>query len=282
MFKDTDSAQFLLVKLGQSVMESKRILFCGCHVLLRESALPWLVTTCWRGWEWFREGSWITEILFIYSESPSFFSFFFASSSQLAVAAFVTLWHILWIVWNVVWLKGGTAERTNVWKKVEKMENRQRCQSRGQSGPLEVPLKVLNPHSLVLRSQVWKKGKTSRKGQGLRLWKSIHVWCVTQVRFSSVIYVSTPVNEHRDIKVSTLEDFTTRPGLLDSVSHSFGGNLSRHLNMWLCSAATCVWIDMEALLPRRGQGSSIKQAACSDPCIRDFTLLAREILLCLV
>lgn len=72
MFKDTDSAQFLLVKLEQSVLESKRILFCGCHVLLKESALPRLVTTCWRGWEWFREGSWITEILFIYSESPLF------------------------------------------------------------------------------------------------------------------------------------------------------------------------------------------------------------------
>lgn len=59
-------------KLEQSVLESKRILFCGCHVLLKESALPRLVTTCWRGWEWFREGSWITEILFIYSESPLF------------------------------------------------------------------------------------------------------------------------------------------------------------------------------------------------------------------
>lgn len=46
MFKDTDSAQFLLVKLEQSVLESERILFCGCHVLLKESALPWLVTTC--------------------------------------------------------------------------------------------------------------------------------------------------------------------------------------------------------------------------------------------
>lgn len=46
MFKDTDSAQFLLAKLEQSVLETKRILFCGCHVLLKESALPWLVTTC--------------------------------------------------------------------------------------------------------------------------------------------------------------------------------------------------------------------------------------------
>lgn len=72
MFKDTDSAQFSLVKLEQSVLESERILFCGCLVLLKEPALPWLVTTCWRGWEWFREGSWITEILFIYSESPLF------------------------------------------------------------------------------------------------------------------------------------------------------------------------------------------------------------------
>lgn len=46
MFKDTDSAQFLLVKLEQSVLESERILFCGCLVLLKEPALPWLVTTC--------------------------------------------------------------------------------------------------------------------------------------------------------------------------------------------------------------------------------------------
>lgn len=46
MFKVVDSAQFLLVKLEQSVLESKRILFCGCHVILKESALPWLVTTC--------------------------------------------------------------------------------------------------------------------------------------------------------------------------------------------------------------------------------------------
>lgn len=37
MFKDTDSAQFLLVKLEQSVEESRRILFCGCHVLLKVS-----------------------------------------------------------------------------------------------------------------------------------------------------------------------------------------------------------------------------------------------------
>lgn len=46
MFKDTESAQFLLVKLKQSVLESNRILFCGCHVLLKESVLPRLVTTC--------------------------------------------------------------------------------------------------------------------------------------------------------------------------------------------------------------------------------------------
>lgn len=40
MFKDTDSAQFLLVKLEQSVLESKRILFCGCHVLLKVCFAP--------------------------------------------------------------------------------------------------------------------------------------------------------------------------------------------------------------------------------------------------
>lgn len=40
MFKDTDSAQFLLVKLEQSALEYKRILFCGCHVLLRVCFAP--------------------------------------------------------------------------------------------------------------------------------------------------------------------------------------------------------------------------------------------------
>lgn len=79
-----------------------------------KSALPRLVTTCWRGWEWFSEGSWITEILFIYSESP-----FFANSSQLAVAAF----HDFVSDWmncvNEVWLKEGTAEGANVGRKSE-------------------------------------------------------------------------------------------------------------------------------------------------------------------
>lgn len=59
-------------------------------------------------------------------------------------------------------------------------------------------------------------------------------------------------------------------------------SLCWHLNMWLFFSATCVRIDTEALLPRRGQGSSIKQAAGPDPCMRDFTALAQEILWCLV
>lgn len=40
MFKDPDSAQFLLVKLKQSALESKRILFCGCHMLLKVCFAP--------------------------------------------------------------------------------------------------------------------------------------------------------------------------------------------------------------------------------------------------
>lgn len=38
--KDTYSAQFLLVKLEQSAQESRRNLFCGCHVLLRVCSAP--------------------------------------------------------------------------------------------------------------------------------------------------------------------------------------------------------------------------------------------------
>lgn len=88
-----------------------------------KSALPRLVTTCWRGWEWFKEGSWITEILFIYSESPFSLSLF-VSSSQLAVAAF----HDFVSDWmncvNEVWLKEGTAEGANVGRKSEENEKR--------------------------------------------------------------------------------------------------------------------------------------------------------------
>lgn len=103
MFKDPDSAQFSLVKLEQSVLESKRILFCGCLALLEESALPRLVTTCWKGWEWFREGSWITEILFIYSESLLFLQ----TVLSLQLLGFMA--NFLNCV-KRVWPKGGTAE----------------------------------------------------------------------------------------------------------------------------------------------------------------------------
>lgn len=47
-------------------------------------------------------------------------------------------------------------------------------------------------------------------------------------------------------------------------------NLSGRLNMRLFRAATCVGIDTEVLLPRRGQGSSIKQTACLDPVHQRF------------
>lgn len=40
--------------------------------------------------------------------------------------------------------------------------------------------------------------------------------------------------------------------------------------MRLFRAATCVGIDTEVLLPRRGQGSSIKQTACLDPLHQRF------------
>lgn len=47
-------------------------------------------------------------------------------------------------------------------------------------------------------------------------------------------------------------------------------NLSGRLNMRLFRAATCAGIDTEVLLPRRGQGSSIKQTACLDPLHQRF------------
>lgn len=47
-------------------------------------------------------------------------------------------------------------------------------------------------------------------------------------------------------------------------------NLSGRLNMRLFPAATCAGIDTEVLLPRRGQGSSIKQTACLDPLHQRF------------
>lgn len=128
MFKDTDSAQFLLVKLEQSVLESRRILFCGCFVLLKESALPRLVTTCWRGWEWFREGSWITEILFIYSESPLFLQ------AVLSLQLLGFMGDFLNCV-KRVWLKGGTAEKgkgcKKKWRKwkIPEMVSRGQCTS---------------------------------------------------------------------------------------------------------------------------------------------------------
>lgn len=108
MFKDTDSAQFLL---EQSGLECKIIPFCGCHVLLKE-----LVTTCWRGVGVIYRGQLDNRYFIHLFWEP----FIFASSSQFAFAAFTTLWHVVWIVWND---SDQIAERMNVCRIVKTMEN---------------------------------------------------------------------------------------------------------------------------------------------------------------
>lgn len=244
-----------------------------------ESARPRLVTTCWRGWEWFREGSWLTEILFIYSESPLvpclqlLLSWLCCGFYESSVGVRVCVGNKGgWM--GGVWLIVGTAERERKKLKIGKcrrlytMEGSGR-ENRGLACSLEMVLKVLNADILWL----WA-AQRALQGQGLGPGESVNVWvaCVQSLRhsirsfcryFGKLSSLPTPTSLLCPPAPQT-------PGFRLLLQLWLLPNLSRRLNMRLFRAPTCVGKDTEVLLPRRGQGSSIKQTACLDPLHQRF------------
>lgn len=136
-----------------------------------------------------------------------------------------------------VWLKGGTAERVNVWKKVKKMENARDVNQRA----------IWISGSAAWSAKCWfpaaqGEGKTFYKGQGQGHGKCTDIYILFICIYVGVdillsTYILDEAAKTKILKIE-IESFSNTPQLFEGVF------------TWLCETSPSIWICDCSLLLR--------------------------------